>query len=69
MDIKKNSSFCVDHRKFGAGLYISRIDGDITTYDMRTRKPNGGEYMDNITIHTFEHMFSTYIRNSSLDVI
>ena len=69
MDIKKNASFTVDHTKFGEGLYISRIDGDITTYDMRTRKPNSGDYMDHITMHTFEHMFSTYIRNSSLDVI
>lgn len=69
MDIKKNASFAVDHTKFGEGLYISRIDGDITTYDMRTRRPNGGDYMDNITMHTFEHMFSTYIRNSALDVI
>lgn len=69
MDIKKNASFCVDHTKFGEGLYISRIDGDITTYDMRTRRPNSGDYMDNITMHTFEHMFSTYIRNSELDVI
>lgn len=69
MDIKKNASFTVDHRKFGPGLYISRIDGDIVTYDMRTRKPNGGDYMDNVTMHTFEHMFSTYIRNSSLEVI
>ena len=25
--------------------------------------------MDHITMHTFEHMFSTYIRNSGLDVI
>lgn len=69
MDVQKNASFCVDHRKFGAGLYISRIDGDITTYDMRMRRPNGGDYMDNVTMHTFEHMFSTYIRNSVLDVI
>ena len=69
MDIKKNASFSVDHTKFGEGLYISRIDGDITTYDMRTRRPNSGDYMDNITMHTFEHMFSTYIRNSELDVI
>lgn len=69
MDIKKNASFTVDHTKFGEGLYISRIDGDITTYDMRTRRPNSGDYMDNVTMHTFEHMFSTYIRNSSLDVI
>ena len=69
MDIKKNASFSVDHTKFGEGLYISRIDGDITTYDMRTRRPNSGDYMDNITMHTFEHMFSTYIRNTELDVI
>lgn len=69
MDISKNASFCVDHRKFAEGFYISRIDGDITTYDMRTRRPNGGNYMDNITMHTFEHMFSTYIRNTALDVI
>ena len=69
MDIKKNASFCVDHTKFGEGLYISRIDGDVVTYDMRTRRPNSGNFMDNITMHTFEHMFSTYIRNTGLDVI
>ncbi len=69
MDIQKNASFCVDHTKFGKGLYISRIDGDITTFDMRTRVPNIGDYMDNVTMHTFEHLFSTYIRNTELDVI
>lgn len=69
MDITKNASFCTDHRKFAEGLYISRIDGDITTYDMRMRKPNGGDYMDNVTMHTFEHMFSTYVRNMCPDVI
>lgn len=69
MDITKNASFTVDHRKFGEGLYISRIDGDVVTYDMRTRRPNSGDFMDNVTMHTFEHMFSTYIRNSGLDVI
>ena len=69
MDIKQNASFMVDHRRFGEGLYISRIDGDITTFDMRTRRPNSGDFMDNVTMHTFEHMFSTYIRNTELDVI
>lgn len=69
MDIRRNASFCTDHRKFAEGLYISRIDGDITTYDMRMRRPNGGDYMDNVTMHTFEHMFSTYIRNNEEDVI
>ncbi len=69
MDIKQNASFMVDHRRFGEGLYISRIDGDITTFDMRTRRPNSGDFMDNVTMHTLEHMFSTYIRNTELDVI
>jgi len=69
MDIIKNASFTVDHRRFGEGLYISRIDGDVVTYDMRTRRPNSDDYMDNITMHTFEHMFSTYIRNTNLDII
>lgn len=69
MDIRKNASFCKDHRKFAEGLYISGTDGDITTYDMRMRKPNGGDYIDNTAMHTFEHMFSTYIRNNAENVI
>lgn len=69
MDITKNASFTVDHRKFAEGLYVSRVDGDITTYDMRVKKPNGDDFLDNVSMHTFEHMFSTYIRNSGLDVI
>ena len=48
------------------GFYISRIDGSVTTYDLRTRKPNSGDYMDNVTMHTVEHLFATYIRNSDI---
>lgn len=59
-------SFCVDHDYITEGVYISRIDGDITTYDLRTRKPNMGDYMDNVTMHSVEHMFATYIRNSAI---
>jgi S-ribosylhomocysteine lyase len=47
-------------------MYISRIDGDITTYDLRMRKPNMGDYIDNITLHSLEHMFATYVRNSEI---
>lgn len=65
-NIKKITSFTVDHRYIVPGIYVSRIDGDITTYDMRTRKPNAGDYMDNATMHSFEHMFATYVRNSHL---
>ena len=64
--INKITSFTVDHDKIVPGIYISRIDGDITTYDLRTRKPNNEDYMDNITMHSVEHMFATYIRNSDI---
>ena len=64
--MEKIASFTVDHDKIEPGIYISRIDGDIITYDMRTRKPNMGDYMDNLTMHSVEHMFATYIRNSEI---
>ena len=64
--INKITSFTVDHKTVVPGIYVSRIDGDVVTYDMRTRKPNCGDYMDNSTMHSFEHMFATYVRNSDL---
>ena len=62
--MRKIASFSVNHDKISEGIYVSRIDGDVTTYDMRMRKPNMGEYIDNLTIHSLEHMFATYVRNS-----
>ena len=64
--MNKIESFKVDHNKLDRGIYISRTDGDIITYDLRTRKPNAGDYMDNVTMHTTEHMFATYVRNSAI---
>lgn len=62
--MKKIASFQVDHTKFGIGMYISRIDGDIVTYDVRMVKPNGGVYISSPSLHTIEHLFATYARNS-----
>jgi len=64
--MKTIASFTVDHDLLMPGIYISRVDGDITTYDLRTRVPNSGDYMDNCTMHSVEHMFATYIRNSTI---
>lgn len=58
------ASFMVDHNKLVEGMYTSRIDGDITTYDIRAVKPNNAYYLPNDGIHTFEHLFATYARNS-----
>lgn len=64
--MERIQSFCVDHDFIVPDVYISRIDGDVTTYDLRTRKPNAGDYMDDLTMHSVEHMFATYIRNSAI---
>ena len=66
MKPQKIESFKIDHNKLNPGIYVSRTDGDIVTYDLRTRKPNMGDYMDNATMHSVEHMIATYIRSSSL---
>ena len=61
--MQRIQSFNVHHDYINPGMYISRTDGTITTYDLRFRKPNGGHYLDNMTMHSIEHMFATYIRN------
>lgn len=62
--MKKITSFTVDHNTLEVGVYISRIDGDITTYDMRFIKPNTPPFLPNPVMHTIEHLFATYSRNS-----
>ncbi|MBO5939347.1 MAG: S-ribosylhomocysteine lyase [Clostridia bacterium] len=64
--MKRITSFTVDHDKITEGIYLSRVDGDVITYDLRTRIPNAGDYMDNLTMHSLEHMFATYVRNSEI---
>ena len=64
--MKRIASFEVDHTDLQKGMYISRVDGDVVTYDIRTRRPNVEEVMDNASIHTVEHLFATFVRNSPL---
>lgn len=64
--MQRIASFTVDHRFIHEWIYISRIDGDITTYDVRMRKPNTGDVMSNPLMHSFEHLFATFMRNGNL---
>ena len=64
--MKKIASFTVNHDKLQKGMYISRVDGDVITYDIRMKTPNAGDYLSNGALHTFEHLFATYARNSAL---
>ena len=65
-NIKKIASFSVDHTTLSPGIYVSRVDGDVVTYDLRTRVPNTSELMDHVTMHSLEHMLATYMRNSAI---
>ena len=66
--MERIASFEVDHNVLQEGLYVSRTDGDrgdIVTYDIRIMKPNTPPFLDNAGIHTMEHLFATYVRNSA----
>lgn len=58
------ASFTVDHTRLQPGLYLSRRDGDITTLDLRFKKPNTGDLLSNSEMHSAEHLIATLLRNS-----
>lgn len=62
----KIASFQVDHNKLTPGIYLSRADGDIFTYDLRFVKPNTPPFLETAAMHTIEHLFATMARNSGL---
>lgn len=62
--MEKIESFKINHDTLQKGMYISRIDGDIVTYDIRMKRPNMNDFLSNATMHTFEHLFATYARNT-----
>ena len=64
--MKKIASFTIDHTILPKGMYTSRVDGDCVTYDIRTKLPNREPVMENGAIHTLEHLFATFVRNSDI---
>jgi S-ribosylhomocysteine lyase len=66
MELRKIASFQVDHGKMGPGMYVSRTDGDIVTYDIRMKRPNAESVLENAALHTIEHLFATFARSSEL---
>ena len=63
-EMRRIASFSINHDLLKKGIYVSRIDGDVITYDIRMKEPNKGDYVSNPALHTFEHLFATYARNS-----
>ena len=62
--MKTIASFTINHDLLDVGMYTSRVDGDVVTYDVRMKKPNAGEYLEDSGLYTFEHLFATFARNS-----
>lgn len=60
--MERIASFTVDHDLLTEGIYVSRVDGDVVTYDLRMRRPNGGDYVSPLAAHSLEHMLATYMR-------
>lgn len=62
--MEKIASFQVDHTKLLPGMYLSRRDGEVTTFDLRFKKPNIGDLLTNAEMHSVEHVIATLLRNS-----
>ena len=60
----KIASFTVDHNVLVPGLYLSRRDGSVVTFDLRFKKPNTGDLLTNAEMHSVEHVIATFLRNS-----
>ena len=61
--MERIASFQVDHDKLMPGLYLSRRDGEVTTFDLRFKKPNTGDLLTNAEMHSVEHIIATLLRN------
>ena len=59
-------SFELDHDKIVPGFYCLGERDGVYTYDMRFKKPNGGDYIPYAALHSIEHLFAVVVRNSAL---
>ena len=63
--MERIASFQVDHNKLRPGLYLSRQDGAVITYDLRFKTPNTGDLLTNAEMQSVEHIIATLLRNTS----
>ena len=63
--MERIASFTVDHDVLVPGLYLSRRDGSVVTYDLRFKRPNTGDLLTNAEMHSVEHIIATALRNSA----
>ena len=58
-------SFSKNHDTLAVGLHECGISHGVTTWDLRFKKPNAGDYVSPKASHTVEHLIATVLRNSA----
>ena len=62
--MRKIPSFEKNHDLLERGLYRCTQMHGVTTWDLRFKKPNAGDYITPAALHTVEHLLATTLRNS-----
>ena len=61
----KIPSFSKNHDELTTGLHFCNELHGISTWDLRFKKPNCGDYISPAALHTVEHLLATALRNSA----
>lgn len=51
-----------DLSKLVPGIYKHSCSGLVTTWDIRVKSPNGGDYLSTAIMHTIEHTLAAYLQ-------
>ena len=62
--MEKIPSFTKDHNKLSQGLHECGTANGVTTWDLRFKKPNAGDFLSPRSAHSIEHILATILRNS-----
>ncbi len=62
--MEKIPSFSKNHDELKTGLHVCGTAHGVTTWDLRFKKPNAGDYISPAASHTIEHLIATLLRNS-----
>ncbi|MDE7182086.1 MAG: S-ribosylhomocysteine lyase [Clostridia bacterium] len=62
--MEKIPSFSKNHDLLKVGLHECGTAHGVTTWDLRFKKPNAGDFITPKALHTIEHLLATILRNS-----
>ncbi|MDE7164672.1 MAG: S-ribosylhomocysteine lyase [Clostridiales bacterium] len=62
--MNKIPSFEKNHNTLMPGLHESGTANGVTTWDLRFKRPNCGDFLEQAALHSIEHMLATILRSS-----